>query len=143
MLPKARIVEVAWTLSFEMFFYLVTAACVLGLRIGQWPQGRRVTLSLLLTGGFLAAALVGYLQDHSRMLPIFAGMLLAQGLGTRVPAWAGWEAPVFAFAATALPAGSNRKISADPGLLLLVCRLFPGYRRRIGRNDCGIAAMTW
>ncbi len=31
------------------------------------------------------------------MMPFFAGMLLAEGFGERILAWAGWAVPVAAF----------------------------------------------
>jgi hypothetical protein len=32
------------------------------------------------------------------MMPFFAGMMLAEGLGSRIPRWMGWAAPIAAFA---------------------------------------------
>jgi peptidoglycan/LPS O-acetylase OafA/YrhL len=97
LLPMPAIVTVAWSLSYEMFFYLVTAGLVLTTGMSAMRPGRRIAILLLLSGGFILAACAGIPEFPDRMMPFFAGMLLAEGVGRRVPAWMGWAAPVVAF----------------------------------------------
>lgn len=99
MLPITRIVEVAWSLSFEMFFYIVTAVVVLGLRAGQRSKQLRLGGLFVLCGLLLAAGMTGVIDIQFRALPFFAGIFLAEGLGRPVPSWAGWAAPALAFSA--------------------------------------------
>ncbi len=96
--PIARIVEVAWSLSYEMFFYLVTAALVLGAGLGRAGQGARVAVLAWTLALFMVACWLDIPGVPVRMLPFFAGMLLAEGAGRHVPAWLGWTAPAVAFA---------------------------------------------
>ena len=94
-----QIVAVAWSLSYEMFFYVAVAGLVLGLGMGRIPRDRRIAVLALLTGAFIVTSCAGLPGFPIRMMPFFAGMLLAEGLGKRVPAWLGWAAPAAAFLA--------------------------------------------
>lgn len=100
LLPMVRIVDVAWSLSYEMFFYFVTAALVLGTGLSRTPPKWRIALITLLAGMFILASCAGIPNFPVRMMPFFAGMLLAEGLGSRVPTWVGWAAPLAAFMAS-------------------------------------------
>ncbi len=104
LVPVVGIVDVAWSLSYEMFFYLVAAAVVLGCGLSAAPRPRRIVLLVLLTAAFVAASYAGIANFPMRMMPFFAGMLLAEGVGGRVPAWLGWAAPGAAFLAFVLHA---------------------------------------
>ncbi len=99
--PIVGIVDVAWSLSYEMFFYFATAALVLGFRLHRMTPNHRIALILALGAAFLLASAADIPHFPDRMLPFFAGMLLAEGVGERVPAWAGWSFPLAAFLATA------------------------------------------
>ena len=55
-------------------------------------------LIVLLAAGFIVACNAPIADFPVRMMPFFAGMLLAEGVGNRVPAWLGWAAPAVAFA---------------------------------------------
>lgn len=46
------IVTVAWSLSYEVFFYVATAAVVLGLGLGAARRSRRVAALLILAVAF-------------------------------------------------------------------------------------------
>ena len=85
--PLTPIVTVAWSLSYEMFFYLATAAAVLGLGMHQMPPRRRQAI----LGGVIALFLAGMALDLPgypvRFAPFFAGMLLVEGAGRIVPDW--------------------------------------------------------
>lgn len=107
-LLRARpLLTVAWSLSYEAFFYLACFALVAGLALDRWGRGGRVALILGLAAAFEAVSwwhgpnmrgpmLLVDLADWDwpdRMLPFFAGMLLAEG-GTRtLPSALGLAAP--------------------------------------------------
>ena len=76
-----RIVEVAWSLSYEVFFYAAAAGLLLGTGMTAMPPARRIHV-LLLTGRFVALSSVGIEHFPVRTLPFFAGMLLAEDLGS-------------------------------------------------------------
>ena len=97
-----RIVDVAWSLSYEMFFYIATAALVLGTGISRVPRRGRIAILLALSGAFLLLCFADLPWLPARMMPFFAGMLLAEGAGERVPAWLGWAAPMAAIVAVAM-----------------------------------------
>lgn len=97
LIPMVRIVDVAWSLSYEMFFYIVTAGVVLGTGMSTMRPGWRIVSLGLLTGAFILVSYAGISNFPVRMMPFFAGMLLAEGMGNRVPAWVGWAAPVAGF----------------------------------------------
>ena len=101
LIPMTRVVEVAWTLSFEMFFYLATAALVLGTRFGRVPAPRRAVVLGVLAAGFVVASLSAIPDFPIRMMPFFAGMLLAEGMGRRVPPPLAWAATLAGFLASA------------------------------------------
>lgn len=92
LVPMVRIIDVAWSLSYEMFFYLASALLVLGLGVGRLSRPGRLAVLAGLFGAHVAGCL---LLDWVpiRMMPFFADMALAEGLGDRVPGWAAW-API-------------------------------------------------
>ncbi len=92
LVPMVRIVDVAWSLSYEMFFYLAGALLVLGLGVGRLPRPGRLAVLAALFVAYLAGCLTLDWMPL-RMMPFFAGMALAEGLGDRVPGWAAW-API-------------------------------------------------
>ena len=100
--PIPRIVDVAWSLSYEMFFYVVTAVLVLMAGMGRLPRRRRILVLLVLSALFVPTCFAGLPGFPVRMMPFFAGMLLAEGVGGRVPPWLGWAAPALAITAVAL-----------------------------------------
>ena len=95
--PFTPIVVVAWSLSYEMFFYVATAALVLGTGLHTAPPRRRIAVIVVLTLAFLATWSLDIPHFPHRMLPFFAGMLLAEGIGDGVPSWLGWAAPLASF----------------------------------------------
>ena len=100
LVPMVRIVDVAWSLSYEMFFYLVTAACVLGLNLPAVPRLRRIAMLAATTVVFIALCYARIPEWPERMMPFFAGMLLAEGVGGRMPAWVAWAALLVSFLAS-------------------------------------------
>ncbi len=99
LIPMVRIVDVAWSLSYEMFFYLVTAGVVIGARLSGVAPGRRIAGLSVLAAAFIVVSYADIPNFPVRMMPFFAGMLLAEGVGGWVPPWAGWAAPLVAFVA--------------------------------------------
>jgi len=99
LVPMVGIVDVAWSLSYEMFFYLVTAGLVLGMGLNRTPPKWRILLIAVLASLFVVVSCAGIPNFPLRMMPFFAGMLLAEGLGSRIPAWLGWAAPLAALVA--------------------------------------------
>lgn len=77
------VLEVAWTLSWEMAFYLLLGLAVPGLRMARWPRAAR--LALIAAGAALATAAsvaapggLGPFAPPLVALPFFAGMLLLE-----------------------------------------------------------------
>jgi len=138
LLPIVAIVTVAWSLSYEMFFYLAAAALVLGTGLSTTPRKRRIAILVLLTGAFVLASCASVPNFPLRMMPFFAGMLLAEGMGNRVPPWMGWGAPAVAFVASvthALPDVAGELVQTIAFFALCaVC--FRG-------DGCISALMTW
>jgi peptidoglycan/LPS O-acetylase OafA/YrhL len=99
LVPMVGIVDVAWSLSYEMFYYFVTAGLVLGTGLSRTPPKWRIILIALLASLFVLSSCAGIPNFPVRMMPFFAGMLLAEGLGSRIPAWLGWAAPLVALVA--------------------------------------------
>lgn len=119
LVPIPPIVTVAWSLSYEVFFYLAMSAAVLGLRLYAWSRVGRLVFICVLLSAFLATWFVDPPYFPHRMLPFFAGMLLAEGVGGRVPTWVGWAAPLACFAVYAA-----RLLPADPADVLQTLGFF-------------------
>jgi exopolysaccharide production protein ExoZ len=101
LLPGVLAIEplmaVAWTLSYEMAFYLVLGLIVPGLRMVRWPRAARIAfilgLAALVTGVCIFfPGDIGAFASPLPMLPFFAGMLLYELGETRLPAMPGWLA---------------------------------------------------
>ncbi len=97
LVPGPRIIDVAWSLSYEMFFYIATAGLVLATKFGNRLPRQRIATLVLLTAAFVLVSLADLPNYPVRMLPFFAGMLLAEGVGSAIPPWASWTAPAAAF----------------------------------------------
>jgi len=122
--PIPAQVTVAWSLSFEIFFYFVTPLFVAALRLRQQSAAVR-------TGTIFVAALLFIVASALfegwpyRMLGFLMGMLLVEGVGRRVPAWLGLAAPPVAFLIGALSdlrgIGMEAVHVASLGALTAVC----------------------
>ena len=113
--PLTPIVTVAWSLSYEMFFYLATAAAVLGLGMHRMAAPRRRAILAGVVALFLAGMALDLPGYPVRFAPFFAGMLLVEGAGRIVPDWLALAAAPFGFAMTLLgllPPGPEELVQA-------------------------------
>lgn len=84
MLPIEAIVTVSWSLSYELFFYLMVPALLYVTRLKHWSRTQRITF-------LSSAALLGYLlvlfgyDSHSEMLLFIGGMLVYEIFQARAP----------------------------------------------------------
>lgn len=68
------IITVAWSLSYEAFYYLLVPALILALNLRAWrPNQRLVLFAIVTVVGFALSALFG---GHLRLLMFVAGILL-------------------------------------------------------------------
>ena len=106
--PIEPIVIVAWSLSYEMAFYLILPPLVATLRLRGWPPGARVAAMLGAVGLMLATD-----WEHGRMGMFACGMLLVEAMPAlrtiaRRGAW-------LDAAALAAAAGCGTLLLAGPG----------------------------
>jgi peptidoglycan/LPS O-acetylase OafA/YrhL len=97
--PIKPMITVAWSLSYEMFFYLVLPPCVVLLRLRQAPGELRI-VAIGLAAIALAAWCAVSGSGPVRMLMFMAGMLVHESIHSRQV-----RAPAGAIAALALAAG--------------------------------------
>lgn len=100
-LPGEPILRVAWSLSYEFFFYFATALLVAVAGLRRCGASARMTVLLTLTAVFCLLSLAETPHIPVRMLPFFAGMLLfeTQRVSARaVHSSAALAAPAVAFA---------------------------------------------
>ncbi len=138
LLPIQPIVTVAWSLSYEAFFYVATAAAVLGLGMHRMERGRRLALLGAAAAAFLAACLLEVPGVSVRMAPFFAGMALAEGLGRAVPGWLGLAAPLLGAAVTA----SGVRLGIGAEFLQTAC-FFALCAACFRGGNAVASAMTW
>lgn len=72
------IITVAWSLSFELFYYLAVPLAIGTLRLRTWSPWARITFFVLLAAGMFAASTS--LGDHTRLAMFLAGILLHERL---------------------------------------------------------------
>ena len=113
--PIVPLITVAWSLSYELFFYLVLPLGISSLRLRAWPHNKRVVLVTAISIAHLALAGSG-LVGHPRMVMFTCGILLRETISFRTiwsqPAWrrAGSIASLLAFAGALAVQG----LSAEP-----------------------------
>lgn len=73
--PIAPLIEVAWSLSYEVFFYIAAPICIALLRLRHWPARQRIVFFI---AAFLAATALeaAGLFVHYRLTLFLGGMLL-------------------------------------------------------------------
>ena len=82
------LIMVAWSLSYEFFYYLLSPLVVGGLRLWSWAQRTRVLfVALVYLAGYLVLCL--YPDERGRLLMFLAGVFLFEakraGLLDRIP----------------------------------------------------------
>lgn len=81
--PIEPMIAVAWSLSYEMFYYLVIPVVIALLRLRGWPRGARMA-------AFLGVAILGIAYafqfggGHVRLVMFVAGILLFETLESRM-----------------------------------------------------------
>lgn len=73
--PIEPIITVAWSLSYEMFFYLSVPIIIWILNLRNWPAINRIILLLLASILGFSLVFFGY-DSHSKILLFMSGMLL-------------------------------------------------------------------
>jgi peptidoglycan/LPS O-acetylase OafA/YrhL len=121
--PIPRMIPVAWSLSYEMLYYIVIPALVSGLALYRWRRGPRIALLLSLAAlGALAACIVG---GPVRAIMFLGGAALydAKDRGIHWPLLAP-IALIAAFASMLLPAGTRTLDAMHAVMLLIALTLF-------------------
>jgi peptidoglycan/LPS O-acetylase OafA/YrhL len=101
--PITPIFAVAWTLSYEMFFYFSIAVVATTLHLDRRRRGFRIGLIVLCAGLLTGLGLLGIPYVPIRMMPFLAGMLLAELGHVKGSPWLGivaLAAPVLAVLAS-------------------------------------------
>lgn len=83
MLPIEPIVTVAWSLSYEMFYYLALPLLISSLRLRTWPPAGRVAFFGLLALGLVIYS--GLFVGPVRLVMFIAGILLYEALARPRP----------------------------------------------------------
>jgi exopolysaccharide production protein ExoZ len=101
--PLPLLMAVAWSLSYEVTFYLITGLIASRFTLFRARPAHRI-VGIQMTGAafILGSWFLPWLLPP-RMIPFFAGMLLAEGVGTAamvVPGWLGLSAPFIALVLT-------------------------------------------
>jgi peptidoglycan/LPS O-acetylase OafA/YrhL len=121
--PIKGIISVAWSLSYEMLYYLFIPLLVMGGGLHHWPRKQRIALFLLLAvAGALVSSVAG---GPVRAIMFFGGVLLYEmkNAPVRLP----FVAPVALIAACCsmlLPAGTHALDAMHAALLFVTLPLF-------------------
>lgn len=86
MIDIEPIIAVAWSLSYEMFFYIATPVLLGALRLRRWRPASRILLLAVLG---LTCILVPHTNPFQRMALFTSGMIVAE---LKSPSWRGWKA---------------------------------------------------
>lgn len=143
LLPIEPLITVAWSLSYEMFYYLAVPALIALLGLRRWPRRRRVVLfvGLALAIGIACGLRGGPVQ----LVMFFAGMLLHEALAKpALPAPGGGltaAALVAGFAAMLLPVPGPAGYAAKVGMLFVAFFLLchECFSRPHGLLACGFS----
>lgn len=74
LLPIPAMITVAWSLSYEMFYYLAIPMVIGALRLREWSSPQRMSLFVLL--GIVLVVYCAILGGHVRLVMFIAGILL-------------------------------------------------------------------
>lgn len=118
--PIVPMITVAWSLSYELFFYLTLPLLVRWLRINEWTRPLRIGLFLALAGACFLPVVPG-IGSHPRLSMFVCGILVAETSAWRFR----WPR-----------AGASASLA-----------LFAGFLTLFGvegmRNDPGAGATVW
>lgn len=78
------LIQVAWSLSYELCFYLLFPLFVRWIRLSTWSNSRRICLTLGLCGAHLALTGIHW-SGHPRLIMFGCGVLVRQTAGYRFP----------------------------------------------------------
>ena len=81
--PIEPLITVAWSLSYELAFYLFMPLLVMALRLRQWTPAQRMALFAALA--LLTALNIATVQGHVRFVMFLGGVLLFETLQRRPP----------------------------------------------------------
>lgn len=81
--PIEPLITVAWSLSYELAFYLFMPLLVMALRLRQWSSAQRMALFAALAA--LTALNIATVQGHVRFVMFLGGVLLFETLQRRPP----------------------------------------------------------
>jgi len=96
--PIVPLITVAWSLSYEIAYYLTSPTLALLLRLRRWPARFRVAFWILVAvAGFTWAR-----GDNLRAVLFVSGILVYECKDLRVPAWLATVLPVAAFVAAGM-----------------------------------------
>lgn len=127
--PIEPIITVAWSLSYEAFYYVAVPLVIGLLRLRRWPRSSRIVFFLVLAFTGLVWAHLGS-GSHVRLVMFVAGILLFEALARESRAWPGWLGLLaLALALTAfdqVPAGPLRYAVLLLGFFLLCYSAFSG-----------------
>lgn len=112
--PIQPMISVAWSLSYEFFFYLTLPVLTLVLGLHRWQLRARVAFWLTVSLLFIASWFI-FTPQASRMLMFIAGILVYEGIhsSTRqrpMAAWKEWAALALVLAAFAAFLSFERKL---------------------------------
>ena len=110
------IISVAWSLSYEMFFYLVVPLVVAALRLPERSVRFRVLVMVAIASGVGAAALLG--AGHVQMMMFVSGMLVYEAARYL-------KAKAVAAPGSAVVLGQVAALAALPGAYVLVLWVEP------------------
>jgi exopolysaccharide production protein ExoZ len=77
------LITVAWSLSYELFFYLTLPLLIRWLRIARWARTTRVMFFLSLCVGYMWLCMAGFSQ-HSRAIMFGCGILMRETFDSRI-----------------------------------------------------------
>jgi peptidoglycan/LPS O-acetylase OafA/YrhL len=128
MLPITPIITVAWSLSYEWFFYLLLPLSVWVLRLRQWTPARRATFVFLVCAIYYALCRA-HLGTHPRLVMFGSGICLWEcarhlRIASGLPAWGEYVAIVALGASLTVAGAAKIELGASmlaplamPGLL--------------------------
>lgn len=117
--PIEPMIAVAWSLSYEVFYYLAAPLVIGAFAMRRWPSRDRVLAFAVLA--LASMAWCSFYAGHVRLTMFLAGILVYELRAQKVPGWLG------AAAAVAALAGLLVYTSGSAGYVLKVAGMFAGF----------------